>query len=69
MRSSNEKYVRNMLNDMKVPLDVNIENHVTREGRLGIDLVRDEPEAELTNVINHNNNKYHCLNINQSFFE
>lgn len=39
----------NKLNDMKVPLDVNIENHVTREGRLGIDLVRDEPEAELTN--------------------
>lgn len=41
----------NKLNDMKVPLDVNIENHVTREGRLGIDLVRDEPEAELTNVL------------------
>lgn len=40
----------NMLNDMRVPLDVNIENHVTREGRLGVDLVRDEPEAELTNV-------------------
>ena len=38
----------NMLNDMKIPLDVNIENHVTREGRLGVDLVRDEPEAELT---------------------
>lgn len=38
----------NMLNDMKVPLDVNIENHVTREGRLGVDLVRDEPESELT---------------------
>jgi len=38
----------NMLNDMKVPLDVNINNHVTRDGRLGVDLVRDEPEAELT---------------------
>ena len=40
----------NMLNDMKISLDVNIENHVTREGRLGVDLVRDEPEAELTKV-------------------
>ncbi len=40
----------NMLNDMKLPLDVNIENHVTREGRLGVDLVRDDPEAELTKV-------------------
>jgi len=40
----------NMLNDMKLPLDVNIENHVTREGRLGVDLVRDEPESELTKV-------------------
>lgn len=38
----------NKLNDMKIPLDVNIENHVTREGRLGVDLVRDEPESELT---------------------
>jgi hypothetical protein len=40
----------NALYDMRVPLDVNIENHVTREGRLGIDLVRDEPESELTKV-------------------
>jgi len=39
-----------MLNDMKLPLDVNIENHVTREGRLGVALVRDDPEAELTKV-------------------
>lgn len=37
----------NQLNDLKVPLDVNIENLVTRDGRLGVDLVRDEPEAEL----------------------
>lgn len=44
-----KNFCENMLNDMKVPLDVNIENHVTREGRLGIDLVRDEPAAELTN--------------------
>jgi tektin-2 len=47
-------FCENMLNDMKVPLDVNIENHVTRDGRLGVDLVRDEPESELkkeTNVI------------------
>lgn len=42
----------NALNDMRIPLDVNIENHVTREGRLGIDLVRDEPESELTKVKN-----------------
>lgn len=40
----------NKLNDMKLPLDVNIENNVTRDGRLGIDLVRDEPDAELKNV-------------------
>lgn len=39
----------NKLNDMKLPLDVNIENNVTRDGRLGIDLVRDEPDAELKN--------------------
>jgi hypothetical protein len=42
----------NALNDMKTPLDVNIDNHVTREGRLGVDLVRDEPDSELNNVIN-----------------
>lgn len=38
----------NRLNDMKISLDVNLENHVTREGRMGVDLVRDGPEAELT---------------------
>lgn len=37
----------NQLNDMKVALDVNIENLTTRDGRLGVDLVRDEPESEL----------------------
>jgi tektin-2 len=42
----------NALHDMRIPLDVNIENHVTREGRLNIDLVRDEPESELTKVRN-----------------
>jgi hypothetical protein len=41
----------NMLNDMKLPLDVAIENHVTREGRQGVDRVRDEPEAEIKKVI------------------
>ena len=40
----------NQLNDMKVPLDVNIENLTTRDGRLGVDLVRDEPESELNKV-------------------
>ena len=40
----------NALNDMKVPLDVNVDNHVTREGRLGVDLVRDAPDAELNKV-------------------
>ena len=35
---------------MKVPLDVNIENLTTRDGRLGVDLVRDEPESELNKV-------------------
>jgi tektin-4 len=41
----------NQLNDMKVPLDVNIENLTTRDGRLGVDLVRDEPESELNKVL------------------
>ncbi len=40
----------NALHDIKTPLDVNIDNHVTREGRLGVDLVRDEPDSELNNV-------------------
>ena len=40
----------NRLNDLKIPLDVNIENNVTRDGRMGIDLVRDEPDSELKNV-------------------
>ena len=44
----------NMLNDMKLPLDVAIENHVTREGRQGVDRVRDEPEAEIKKVLNFN---------------
>jgi tektin-2 len=58
-----------MLNDMKVPLDVNIENHVTREGRLGIDLVQDEPNAELTNetkVIDNIKRRLH-MKCQQSF--
>jgi hypothetical protein len=40
----------NMLNDLKVPTDVVIENHATRDCRLGVDLVRDEPESELKKV-------------------
>ena len=40
----------NLLNDMKIPLDVAIENFATRDGRLGVDLVRDAPEAELKKV-------------------
>lgn len=42
----------NMLNDMKLPLDIAIENHVTREGRQGVDRVRDEPEAEIKKEVN-----------------
>jgi tektin-2 len=44
----------NMLNDLKIPLDVALENFVTRDGRMGVDLQRDAPEAELkkeTNII------------------
>jgi tektin-2 len=48
-----KNFCENMLNEMKLPLDVNRENLATRDARRGIDLVLDEANSELNNVRIH----------------
>lgn len=41
------------LEDMNLPADINVENLTIRDGRLGLEIVTDEPDKELKKVRDH----------------